>query len=129
MGRRIHDPSVKALHVAIPLDEYMKIRIGRKEVMYQGKMHDIRSVSLRSGLVHLEIIPDEKEHGIATRIRTLFSDPATRQLLHFFMLMVFLPAAVHLLSRFAVSMNYRRGTTLRLIPSLSSVELPPPEIH
>ncbi len=60
-------------HLSMSLVDYRKSITDNKELFYQGKMYDIKSLSFTNDSVNLIVIHDIKEENVLSKIKNLFA--------------------------------------------------------
>jgi hypothetical protein len=72
---RQYEPRAPKIHLQFSPAELARVRVKKNEIRLQGQMYDIVSMEESGGLVHLWVIPDEKESRVLEKIARLLGRP------------------------------------------------------
>ncbi len=133
MQQKINTAKTNFEYLTLSQNDFQKYRIEKKELFYQSKLYDIKSIEVCNDSVKLSLIRDSEEENVFKKIKKLFATDQNHskklpdmliQLLHLDYVShtcITVPHRIH----FSITRN--QGYNASLLTPVSDILLPPPE--
>lgn len=79
MFTSMHSDQLEYQKISLSISEYSKCKLNKREMNYQGKLYDIKSVEIHADQVDVLVVHDKEEEGIKERIEILFQKKGTQE--------------------------------------------------
>ncbi len=79
MFTSMHSDQLEYQKISLSISEYSKCKLNKREMNYQGKLYDIKSVEIHADQVDVLVVHDKEEEGIKERIEILFQKKGAQE--------------------------------------------------
>lgn len=98
MAELMEERTSRFIELDLSATDYQNARISTSEICYNGKMYDVKDVSIHEGRVILRVMNDAREEDVLQKIRSVSQDKKEQELLEQLMKLfaqVYTPVSIH----------------------------------